>query len=182
MAVTAIDPKTALIIIDMQQGIIQLPTAHAMGTVVDNCSKLADAFREHQLPVVLVNVTGGAPGRVEHQRSEGERPSNWAELIPELHEQPSDIKVTKQRWGAFHDTPLDAELQKRGVTQVVIAGVATSAGVESTARSAHEHGYNVTLAVDAMTDMSAEAHENSVQRIFSKLGETGTTQEIISLL
>jgi nicotinamidase-related amidase len=112
----------------------------------------------------------------------GERPKDWAELVPELNEQPGDIKITKRTWGAFHDTELDAKLKEQGVTQVVICGVATSAGVESTARSAHEHGYNVVLAADAMTDMSAEAHENSLERIFPRLGETGKTQDILDLL
>jgi nicotinamidase-related amidase len=182
MAVTTIDPKTALIIVDLQKGITSLKTAHAMETVIANSAKLAAAFREHGLPVVLVNVTGGAPGRTENPRMSGERPKDWAELVPELNEQPGDIKITKRTWGAFHGTPLDEKLKELGVTQVVVTGVATSAGVESTARSAHEHGYNVTLATDAMSDMSAEAHENSIQRIFPRLGETGTTQEIIDLL
>jgi len=73
-------------------------------------------------------------------------------------------------------------MKKLGVTQVVIAGIATSIGVESTARYAYELGFNVTLAVDAMTDMNLDAHINSVTRIFPRLGETGTTQEIIDLL
>ena len=182
MAVTTIDPKTALIVVDLQKGITQLPTAHAMDKVVANSAKLAEVFRKHQLPVVLVNVTGGAPGRTESPMRGGERPKDWADLVPELNEQPGDIKITKQTWGAFHNTPLDKRLKDLGVTQVVVTGVATSAGAESTARSAHEHGYNVTLATDAMTDMSPEAHDNSVQRIFPRLGETGTTDEIISLL
>lgn len=93
-----------------------------------------------------------------------------------------DIIVTKQQWGAFYGTDLDLQLRRRGVTQVVLAGIATSIGVESTARSAHEHGYHVTLATDAMTDMSGEAHDNSVRRIFPRLGETGTTDEIVKLL
>jgi nicotinamidase-related amidase len=90
--------------------------------------------------------------------------------------------VTKRTWGAFTNTGLDEHLKNLGVTQVVIAGVATSIGVESTARHAHEHGFNVTLAVDAMTDISREAHTNSITRIFPRLGETGTSQEIIDLL
>jgi nicotinamidase-related amidase len=96
--------------------------------------------------------------------------------------QPDDFRVTKLRWGAFYNTSLDAYLQERGVTQVVLAGIATSAGVESTARAAHEHGYHVVLAVDAMTDRDAAAHANSVERIFPKLGETATAAEILDLL
>ena len=95
---------------------------------------------------------------------------------------PSDHLVTKRTWGAFTNTELETHLRQSGVTQVVIAGVATSAGVESTARHAHELGFNVALAVDAMTDMSADAHHNSITRIFPRLGETGTTPEIVDLL
>jgi nicotinamidase-related amidase len=182
MSVTKIDPKTALIVIDMQKGITGRELAHPIEGVISNNTKLTDAFRAHKLPVVLVNVTGGASGRAEQSMAGGERPSDWADLIPELNEQSSDIKVTKQTWGAFHNTPLEEHLKELGVTQVVITGVATSAGVESTARSAHEHGYNVTLATDAMTDMSIENHKHSVERIFPRLGETGTTEEIIKLL
>ena len=90
--------------------------------------------------------------------------------------------MTKQTWGAFHNTDLDAQLKDRGVTEVVVTGVATTAGVESTARAAYEHGYNVVLATDAMTDTSAEAHANSVERIFPRLGETATTAEILEKL
>ena len=64
----------------------------------------------------------------------------------------------------------------------MLAGVATSIGVESTARQAHELGFNVTLVTDAMTDINSDAHVNSITRIFPKLGETGTTQEIMALL
>ena len=181
MALSALDEKPALILIDLQNGIVGLSTAHSTQDVVRHARALADAFRSRGLPVVLVNVTGTAPGRTEEARN-FPRPPGWAELVPDLNRQPGDITVTKQRWGAFTGTDLDAQLQRLGVTQVVIAGVATSAGVESTARHAHEHGFNVTLAVDAMTDMSAEAHENSIKRIFPRLGETGTTQEIIDML
>jgi nicotinamidase-related amidase len=90
--------------------------------------------------------------------------------------------VTKRTWGAFTKTGLDEHLRKLGVTQVVIAGVATSIGVESTARHAHEQGFHVTLAIDAMTDMNLDAHTNSITRIFPRVGESGTTQEIIALL
>jgi nicotinamidase-related amidase len=182
MAVTAIDPKTALILIDLQKGIVAYPTAHPADEVVQHAAALADAFRLHGLPVVLVNVADAAPGRTEQTRSRGEFPADWTDLVPELNQQPKDHTVTKQTWGAFTNTGLDEHLKKLGVTQVVVAGVATSIGVESTARQAHEHGFNVTLATDAMTDMSLDAHNNSIIRIFPRLGETGTTGEIIALL
>jgi nicotinamidase-related amidase len=182
MTVTILDPRSALIVIDLQKGIVGRRTVHPMAGVLKNAALLADAFRRHRLPVVLVNVDGGAPGRTEQNRSMGERPADWAELVPELSRQPSDHTVTKRTWGAFTNTDLAEYLKKEGVTQVVVVGVATSMGVESTARSAYELGLNVTLAVDAMTDMNADAHDNSVTLIFPRLGETGTTGEIIALL
>ncbi len=182
MPVTTLDAKTALIIIDLQKGIVAYPTVHPAGDVLKRASELATAFRKNRLPVVLVNVTGMAPGRTQQPRMSGEFPADWAELVPELGRQPEDHVVTKRTWGAFTHTDLEEHLKKLGVTQVVLAGVSTSAGVESTARFAHELGFNVVLATDAMTDMSMEAHANSIERIFPRLGETGTAAEIIGLL
>jgi nicotinamidase-related amidase len=183
MPVTTLDPKTALIVIDLQKGLLSYPTApYPIGEVVQRSATLLEAFRRHRRPVVLVNATGGAPGRSEHQRPSGNFPPDFADLLPELNQQPSDHEVSKKTWGAFTNTGLDQHLKGQGVTQVVVVGVATSIGVESTARYAHEHGFNVTLAVDAMTDLNADAHTNSITRIFPRLGETGTTGEIIALL
>ena len=182
MPITKLDPITALVVIDLQKGIVSLSTAQPADGVLTNARALAEAFRARTLPVVLVNVTGGAPGRVEQPRSTAGRPAEWADLVPELGRQSSDHSVTKRTWGAFTNTDLDAHLRALGVTQIVLAGISTSIGVESTARFAFELGYNVTLAVDAMTDLNADAHANSVTRIFPRLGETGSTQEIIALL
>ncbi|POX35912.1 hydrolase [Streptomyces sp. Ru73] len=182
MTATTLDPKTALVLIDLQKGITALPTAHPAAEIVERSARLAAAFRTRGLPVVLVNVTGGAPGRTEGPARTGNPPADWAELVPELDRQPSDVLVTKKTWGAFHGTPLDMELRRLGVTQVVLGGIATSIGVESTARSAYEHGYHVTVATDAVTDMDAEAHRNSIEKIFPRLGETDTTDAILKLL
>jgi nicotinamidase-related amidase len=182
VTVTVIDSKIALIVIDLQKGVVSLPTVHPVGDIVKNASALADAFRRRRLPVVLVNVDGIAPGRTEQGRSITDFPPGWTDLLPELNRQPQDHLVTKRTRGAFTNTGLEMHLKSHGVTQVVISGVSTSAGVESTARHASELGFNVVLAVDAMTDLDADVHYNSVTRIFPKLGETGTTAEIIDLL
>ncbi|MDR3510572.1 MAG: isochorismatase family protein [Caulobacteraceae bacterium] len=182
MTVTTLDPKTALVVIDLQKGIIGFPTVHPIAGVLASAAALAAAFRRRGLPVVLVNVTGVAPGRTEQGHSLEGLPADWADLAPELNTQPDDLLVTKKTWGAFTNTDLAARLKALGVTQLVLAGVATSFGVESTARHAYELGFNVTLALDAMTDLSLEAHDNSVERIFPRLGETGSTQDIIDLL
>ena len=182
MALTTLDPTTALIIVDLQKGIVGLPVVHPIADVIARARALADAFRGRGLPVVLVNVAGGAPGRTEQPRQTIPRPQGWTDLIPELDRQPTDIVVTKRTWGAFASTDLEAQLKARDVTQVVIAGVATATGVESTARQAYEQGFNVTLAIDAMTDLRPEAHDYSIRNVFPRLGETGATQEIIHLL
>lgn len=182
MALTKLDPNTALIIVDLQKGIVGLPGIPAIGDVIGRAQTLADAFRARGLPVVLVNVVGVAPGRTEQPRQAAARPEGWTDFIPDLDRQPRDLVVTKRSWGAFATTDLDVQLRALGVTQVVIAGVATGTGVEATARQAYEQGFNVTLAVDAMTDMRSEAHDYSLQNVFPRLGESGTTQEIVDLL
>jgi nicotinamidase-related amidase len=182
MPVTTLDPKTALIVVDLQKGIVGMLQPLQAEPIVRHASALTKAFRKRALPVVLVTVAGGAPGRTETPPRVREFPAGWMDLVPELDQQPSDHTVVKRTWGAFVNTSLKEYLRGLGVTQVVIIGVSTSAGVESTARQAYEHGFNVTLAIDAMTDLNPETHANSVQRIFPKLGETGTTDAILQLL
>ncbi|WP_328887281.1 isochorismatase family protein [Streptomyces sp. NBC_00316] len=182
MTATTLDPNTALVVVDLQKGIVDLPTAHSSADVVAKSATLADAFRAKGLPVVLVRVTGGAPGRTEGAQRSGQPAADWADIVAELGPRDGDIVVTKQQWGAFYGTDLDLQLRRRGVTQVVVTGIATSIGVESTARSAHEHGYHVTVVTDAVTDMDGGAHTNSIEKIFPRLGETDTTEAIVKLL
>jgi nicotinamidase-related amidase len=182
MSLSTIDSKTALIVIDLQKGIVALPLVHPVTEVVSNARALADAFRSHGLPVVLVNVAGVATGRTEQPRRTTSFPSGWTDLISELNQQPTDHAITKYTPGAFPKTGLEEHLRSVGVTQVVVSGIATSIGVESTARQAYENGFHVTLAIDAMTDMTMDSHNHSLNKIFPRLGETGSTQEILDLL
>ena len=180
--VTTLDPKTSLIVVDLQKGIINSPFVHPIAGVIERTCALLAAFRQRDLPVVLVNVAGGAPGRTEQPRRFSTFPEGFSDLIPELDRQASDLLVTKRTWGAFASTDLEAQLKTHGVTQVVVAGVATGTGVEATARQAYEAGFNVTLALDAMTDARAEAHAYSLASVFPRLGETGSTQDVLDLL
>ncbi|MFJ6125382.1 hydrolase [Streptomyces griseoviridis] len=189
MTVTALDPRTALVVIDLQAGIAGLPVQpYPAADVIARSAELADAFRARGLPVVLVRVSFAADGsdaptgRTEIAGSGHALPEGWDVIVDELSGHPEDITVTKRNWGAFHGTDLDVQLRRRGITQIVLTGIATSIGVESTARAAYEHGYHVTLATDAMADRSAEAHRASVEQLFPRLGETGTTEEILALL
>jgi nicotinamidase-related amidase len=182
MPLTQLDSTAALIVIDLQKGIVAIPTAHPASEIVRRSAQLAHAFRERGLPVVLVNVTAAAPGRTDVGPRTFSFPDNWTELVPELDRQPGDYIVSKQRVGAFIGTSLDEILRQRGVTQVLITGIATSVGVESTARSAYDYGYNVVLVVDAMTDRSVDAHSHSVEKIFPRIGEADTTDNVLKLL
>lgn len=184
MPLTVLEPNCALIVIDLQRNIVDAPAIQsAARAVVELSAAMAAAFRSHDLPVVLVNVTGAAPGRTERRRPQPtERSARGADLADELDVQPGDHLITKRRRSAFHDTGLDTLLRDLGVTQVVLAGISTTSGVEGTARAAYDHGYHVVLAVDAMLDADAQAHANSVQRIFPKLGETAASAEILDML
>jgi len=188
MTLTTLDDRTALVIIDLQQGIASSSTQpFTAADVVSRSAELARAFRDRDLPVLPVRVSFAAdgadlvPGRTEQPRVARAMPDGWDRLVDELVDE-RDTVVTKHNWNAFHGTDLDVQLRRRRVTQIVLTGIATSIGVESTARAAYEHGYHVTLATDAMSDLSETAHNHSIDWIFPRLGETGSTSEVLTLL
>jgi nicotinamidase-related amidase len=184
LPVTALDPNSALIVIDLQKGVASLfPTADAMKDVVNNTDRLAQAFRAKGLPVVMVVVAGTAPGRTDQpRRGHKELPPGFTDLVAELSQGPNDLHIVKHTPGAFANTGLKGKLNDLGVTQVVITGVSTSNGVDSTARQAYELGYNVTLPTDAMMDGSPEKHAASVTKDFPRFAETGSTDDVLALL
>jgi len=185
--VTELDKNTALVLIDLQKGIVNYPVATPIGTILENAAKLVDAFHKAGLPVVLVNVD---PSKFTTNNLRKDAPNRaaatfnaeWSEIVPEIKKQAGDVFITKHTWGAFFETALDEELKKRNVTGIVLGGVSTSIGVEGTARHANERGYNITFAKDAMTDMSADAHEHSLKNIFPRIGEVDDTDKIIEKL
>ena len=177
----------ALVLIDLQKGITGYPLAPYSGAdVVRQAVKLADRFRAAKAPVVLVNVDFspdfGDAVKVETDvvMHRGERAADWAEIVPELGPKPGDIRVTKRQWGAFHGTELDLQLRRRGVRQIVLAGIATNYGVESTARPAHELGYQLILVENAMSSLDAEQHTFTIKKIFPLLGLVRSTEEVLA--
>ncbi|HEY3813461.1 MAG TPA: isochorismatase family cysteine hydrolase [Caulobacteraceae bacterium] len=182
MPVTTLDPKTALIILDLQKGIGGYPMLHPFADVVARSNELARAFRAKGLPVVLVTVDDTPPGRTEQSRGTPNRPEGFADLVPELETAPGDILIRKKSGGAFPTTDLDARLRALGVTQVVLTGVSTSNAVESTGRQAYEQGYNVTFPLDATTDIKQDAYDQSVEKVFPRLGERGSTADVLKAL
>ncbi len=182
--VTAIDSNTALILIDLQKGIVQNTFVHPTRQVLGNAAKLVTAFRKAGKPIVIVNVNlaFGKFGNIRKDApANAPAPAKDAfEIVPEIEVNDADIYITKHTWGAFFETELHNELQSRNITAIVIAGIATSMGVEGTARQAAERGYNIAFATDAITDRVEAVHENSLKNIFPKLGEVDTTENIIT--
>lgn len=183
MALSTLDAVSALVVVDLQQGLARLPTLDPITEVATRSGELARLFRAKGQPVFLVNaVSSPRPRGRTALGTPPPQPPEWSELLPELDPQPSDVRITKAQWGAFTGTGLDTYLRRLDVTQLVLAGVATSLGVESTARQAYELDYNLAFVTDAMTDFRAESQANSLQRIFPMLGELGTCEEAAKLL
>lgn len=180
-----LDPRTtALILIDLQHGIVPRADGPRSGEqVVRTAQTLAQRFRNAGAPVILVHV-GFTPETMPSQTVD--RPSlppegtplEFSEFVPDLR-QPSDIVVLKHHWGAFTGTDLDLQLRRRGVRTVVIAGIATNMGVESTARSAWELSYDVVIAEDACASRSAELHAFAIEHILPQISRVRASGNII---
>ena len=180
-----LDPKTtALVLIDLQNGIVGRATQPRSGPDTLAAGKaLAEHFRAAVAPVVLVRVTFAAdfadapPSNVDEPMIGGNLPDGWDQLAPGLA-QAGDILVVKRNWGAFHGTELDLQLRRRGVKTIVLGGIATNFGVESTAREAWQHGYDVVVAEDATASVSVELHEMAIRHILPRLARVRSSAAI----
>ncbi len=185
----SIDPdSTALVIIDLQVGIVGRETEpHSAQSVVENAVSLASKFKEMGMPVFFVHVSqkGSVPLSVISDATfarPASMPENWSDFVPELGVTDSDLVITKRQWGAFYGTDLELQLRRRKISTIVLCGIATSYGVESTARFAYEYGFNQIFPEDAITDMSEDAHRVSVEYILKRIGLVRSTREILSAL
>jgi nicotinamidase-related amidase len=179
--------STALILIDLQEGIVSVPflAPRSGADVAVASSSLARRFRSANAPVVLVNVgfaadfkdALSAPVDRPFPQPPGGLPENFSQLVDGLAE-PGDIRVTKQHWGAFYGTNLDVQLRRRHVQTVVIGGIATNLGVESTARQAYEHGYEVILVEDLTTSISTEMHSFAIENIFPLIARLSKADDL----
>jgi nicotinamidase-related amidase len=180
---------TALVLIDLQRGIVAGDLApNAGGDVVARGAELAAAFRSRNALVVLVHVDPGAKGELmprptaDKPRPAMTLPPGWIELVPELNRQASDVIVTKHQPNAFYCTDLDVHLRRRGIRTIVLGGIATNLGVESTARAAFERGYDQVFVSDAMTARAEVLHTHPVTHFFPTIGRVRTTHEVIAAL
>lgn len=191
MSELVLDPRhTALVIIDLQKGITRFEGApHSIASVIANSVSLLNAVREAGVQPVLVHVDFSLKGADavhvtsdEPMRAAGDLPPDWSEFLLELGRQPGDIVILKRQWGAFYGTDLELQLRRRGLTTIILCGIATEFGVESTARDAYERGFEQVFPQDAMTARSAESHANAVTRIFPRMGRVRSTEEVIAAL
>lgn len=175
--------RTALILIDLQKGIVAMPGGKE---VVDKAVKLVDVFRKNNgfISFVRVSFLDGIdslhPALDTVDAPQNSRPVGWDELVPDLGVSDKDYVVTKRQWGAFFGTDLDLQLRRRGIETIVLCGIATNIGVESTAREAFQYGYNQIFITDAMTAYTEEAHDASIKFIFPRIGKLRTTEEFLS--
>jgi nicotinamidase-related amidase len=186
----SIDPQqTALVLIDLQKGILGMPgKPYDPSTVLANAVRLVKQFHQRRALIVLVHVgysTGGKDAvdvPKDASLSHSELPDDWMEFPAELTPQEHDVVITKRQWGAFYGTELDLQLRRRSINTLIMGGIATNYGVESTARDAFERNYAQIFAEDAMTTMSKEAHRFSVETILKRLGRVRSTDEIIEAM
>ncbi len=182
--------KSALVLIDLQAGILARDTQpRTSAEVLAAGVELADAFRAEGGLVVLVHVSF-APDRgdalkqsIDMTMPAGSPAAGWDVVAPELQpDAPGTIVVKKRNWGAFYGTDLDLQLRRRGIDTIVLAGIATQIGVESTARAAYEHGYQLFLVEDAMSSMDEADHVHSVTKIFPRLGHVVLKADVLRRL
>jgi nicotinamidase-related amidase len=187
-----IDPsKTALVVIDLQKGIVGMPAMPRSSLeVVARAAKLAAAMRAAGGTVVLVRVTPSPDGKDALKpitdnpaaSAVGAPPPDWADIVPELGPEANDILITKRQWGAFYGTELDLQLRRRGVDTIILCGISTNVGVESTARDAFERGYQQIFVEDAMAAREAEDHRHTVSTLFLRIGRVRSTEDVLAAL
>jgi len=187
-----LDPHaTALVLIDVQKGTLGLPLApHSAAELVDTSCRLAKATSDAGGLVVLVRVNFGdnlaaAPtGRTDVPLSvpPGGVPADWSELAPALVAAAPHIVITKRNWSAFFGTELDLQLRRRGITHVVLGGIATNFGVESTARDAWQLNYNVIVAKDAASSLGEDLHRFAVEKTLPRMAQVRSSDEVIAAL
>jgi nicotinamidase-related amidase len=186
----SIDPKTtALVLIDLQMGITRYSTApHASSGVIANGVRLAEKCRAVGSTVILVRVSFAADGSdrlnlpIDEQAPASQLSPDWADIVPELGPKPGDLLVTKRQWGAFYGTDLELHLRRRGVKTILLGGISTNFGVESTARDAYERAFALVFVEDAMAARSAEGHAFAITNIFPRLGLVRSTEETLKAL
>lgn len=181
--------STALVVIDLQKGIVGMPGApHDTASVVSRAARLAEECRSRGVFVVLVHV-GPSPDGRDGLRPTVDEPAQWRspepgwdDIVPELGPKPGDHVVRKRQWGAFYGTDLDLQLRRRHIHTILLCGISTNVGVESTARDAYERGYEQVFVEDACSARTAEEHAFSFRTVFARIGRARSTDQVLTAL
>ena len=187
-----LDPTTtALIVIDLQQGILSPePVPHGRDQIIANSAELGRMFAAAGAPIVLT-ITDFAPGYADAPKGladtpwalpEGGLSPDFATLVPEIEALPAAVLITKRQMSAFFGTEVDLQLRRRGCRTVVICGVATNLGVEATARAAFDLGYHVIVAADACGSVAPGWHEFAIENILPRIARVRLTADIAAAL
>jgi len=181
-----LDPKkTALVIIDLQKGIVAMQAApHSTAEVTEKSNRLAKALRSKGATVVYVRVDMSDVLRlpVDAPSVFPNMPPSASELAPEAGFQAGDVLITKRHWGAFAGTELEQILKERGIDTVVITGISTNAGVESTVRQGTGLGFAFVIVEDACSARDAEAHRFAFEKTFPRLARVRSADEVLAAL
>jgi nicotinamidase-related amidase len=185
------DPaRTALVLIDLQQGILGFGRApNEASTVIANAAALAERF--HALNSLVVRVKVGWHGDFADALKQStdqaapmppSLPPHWWDDPAGLPTLEQDLRITKRQWNAFFGTELDLQLRRRGITTLVLGGIVTHIGVEGTARAAWERGYQLFIVEDMCSAATEEPHCASMSHVMPRLGHVRSTQELLGLL
>lgn len=180
---------TALVIIDLQQGIVSMPVEpNPASQVVEQAGRLLAAARASGVLPVLVHV-GGSPDWGDRLLPSADQPAqarqlppDWAEFVPAVTPRDGEVVIFKRQWGAFYGTDLDLQLRRRGIDTLILCGISTELGVESTARDAYERNFRQVFVEDAMSGQTEASHRNAVERIFPRMGHVRSTDRVLQLL
>jgi nicotinamidase-related amidase len=189
-ATLTIDPATtALVLIDLQRGIVAADTFPIKSMeVVTRAARLAAACRDAGVTIILVHVDPGPDGilfprvQADQPRPPLKPPADFAEFLPELGQQPSDVVVTKHQPNAFYNTDLEVQLIRRRIRTIILGGISTNLGVEATARSAHERAYEQIFVSDVMASRDGEMHDHTVRRVLPTMGRVRTLDTVLAAL
>ncbi|MGW0180409.1 isochorismatase family cysteine hydrolase [Nocardia sp. NPDC003345] len=182
MPLTELPAASALVVVDMQSG--TLPNARAVPAdlLLDRVALLLTGFRQAGHTVVHLVATGTPDGRTAYADSGRSWDEDRTEIPPEVAPTGNEPLLRRRAWSGFAGTDLEQRLRAGGVTTVVVAGLATTFGVESTARSAYDLGFDVIVAADAVSDPDPAGHERSITRVFPVLGRVAAAADIVALI
>ncbi len=188
MSDLSLDPlKTALVAIDLQNALMGLTAApHAVADVVKTNRQISDALRARGGLIVWVRVDINKlltlPVDQPSQFGGQPMPDELSEIAPSAGRQDADLVITKYHWGAFAGTPLEQQLRDRGIDTIVLTGISTNAGVESTLRQGTGLGFAFVTVEDACSAQDAEEHRFAFAKIFPRLARVRTAAEVLEAL